>query len=111
LQKESVTLVDDLDGSDEPGTRTVRFSWDGRDLEIDLSRQHFLEMQESLRRYVDAARPAGRSRPVVVRRTAVSRDRAAAIRQWARERGIVIEDRGRIPARIATQWEQETGQL
>jgi len=109
LKKESVTLIDDLDGSDEPGVRTVQFGWDGHDLEIDLSREHFLEFQEAVRQYADAARPAGRSRPVRAR-TKPERDRSAQIRQWARDNGIAIDDRGRIPGTVVAQWEKrETG--
>lgn len=110
MRKESVTLIDDLDGSDE-SVRTVQFGWNGRDLEIDLSREHELEMLEAIRTYLSAARPAGRARPV--RRTSEGRNKAAAVRQWAQDQGISVQDRGRIPASIIRQYEnrQETGTL
>src|SRR5512143_950605 len=49
-----VELVDDLDGS--PAVATVRFGYDGRDYEIELSEEHAQELDELLAPYLEHAR-------------------------------------------------------
>lgn len=104
-----MTLEDDIDGTADPSVRTVAFSWDGTAYEVDLNGHHYLEMQALLRTYIDAGRLAGRSRPVRPRsRTAQERQNAAAVRKWARENGVAVDDRGRIPASVWEQYEKGT---
>ena len=100
-------FVDDIDGSEAEGT--VRFSLDGADYEIDLSVAHREELQKTLAPYVAHARKVGGTR----RRTRGGRQSASAIdshkaREWAKEQGIAIKDRGRIPADIVTQYREAT---
>lgn len=100
VQKVVVTLVDDIDGvaADE----TVQFSLDGVNYEIDLTTEHAAELREALATWIGHARRSG-GRKVSGRRTrpAGSRNNAGKIRQWARENGYTVSDRGRIPAEIA----------
>jgi Lsr2 len=42
-------------------------------------------------------------------RTAASQARSADLRAWANDQGIALSDRGRIPARIAQQYQAATG--
>jgi hypothetical protein len=105
-QRVNVLLVDDIDGSD--AAETIAFGLDGTRYEIDLNSGHARELREQLEPFVKAARrvspPAGRPRN---RRgdDAINKE----IRNWARERGLGVNDRGRIPAPIVAQYEAATG--
>ena len=109
-QKVNVLLVDDIDGSD--AKETIPFGLDGTHYEIDLNSDHAQELRGRLERYVKAARkvtvPAGRT--ARVRRTSDNDARNKEIRNWARDRGLDVNDRGRIPADIVAQYEAENGQ-
>jgi hypothetical protein len=112
-QKVQVLLVDDLDGGE--ATETVSFSLDGSSYEIDLSEKNATGLRDAFSKYVGAARKAGRaagggstsSRSSGRSRgssTAMDRDQAAAIRAWAKKKGLKVSDRGRIPASIIEQY-------
>lgn len=104
-QKIETLFVDDIDGSEAEGT--VRFSLDAADYEIDLSVEHREELQKTLAAYIAHARKTG-----AARRSARGRGPRAAdthkAREWAREQGIDIKDRGRVPAHILEQYRQAT---
>ncbi len=106
-QKVSVLLVDDIDGSD--ANETIPFGLDGTHYEIDLNSDHAQELRERLSRYVKAARKVtgSASRPARARRTTANDAKNKEIRNWARERGLDVNDRGRIPADIMAQYEAE----
>jgi hypothetical protein len=108
-QKVNVLLVDDIDGSD--AHETIPFGLDGTHYEIDLNSDHAQELRGQLSRYVKAARkvtgPA--ERPSRVRRATENDARNKEIRNWARERNLDVNDRGRIPADIVAQYETENG--
>lgn len=111
-QKVQVLLVDDIDGGE--ASETVGFALDGNNYEIDLSGKNATEMRDSFAKYVGAARKIGRSSSSSGRSgrrsggtsTAMDRDQAAAIRSWAKKRGLKVSDRGRIPATIIEQYNQ-----
>ena len=106
-QRVQVILVCDLHGDETAGTETLTFAVDGNSYEIDLCSEHAGEMRDSFARYVGAARRAGGR---AGRRTASSGRRrsrggdAAQIRAWARSQGLVVPQRGRIPAEIAERY-------
>jgi hypothetical protein len=100
-----VALEDDLDGG--PAAETLRFGIGGSEYEIDLSRKNATKFRKQLAVYVDHARGAGRGRRRPVR-TAASRQRSRGIREWAREQGIELSERGRIPASVVDQYEAAT---
>jgi len=109
-QKVQTLFIDDLDGSEAEGT--VRFGLDGVEYEIDLSAEHSRELRDALARYVGAARRVGGS----ARRPARSRRRGSAggpnpteVREWAKEQGIEVKDRGRVPAELVVKFKAATG--
>ncbi len=108
-QKVNVLLVDDIDGSD--AEETIQFGLDGTRYEIDLNSEHAKDLRGQLECYVKAARKvtgsAGRSAPV--RSTRANDARNKKLRNWARERDLDVNDRGRIPADIVAQYEAENG--
>jgi hypothetical protein len=108
-QKIQTLFIDDLDGGEAGGT--VRFGLDGTDYEIDLSEKHSEELHTALATYVDHARKVGgaaRRGPRGSRRAASSID-TTAVRVWAREQGIDIKERGRVPGDIVEQYRTAVG--
>jgi nucleoid-associated protein Lsr2 len=105
-----VELIDDLTG--DKADETVLFGIDGREFEIDLSRDHAGELRDNLARYLAKARKVGKLTAVSTttsKRTASgqrqSREQTAAIREWARANGHNVSDRGRIPLEVAKAFE------
>lgn len=97
-----VLLVDDIDGTGDDAT--VRFRLDGVAYAIDLSSGHVRELHDALAPFIAAARRVrrgsrspdywGYAAPPIRRH---SRAEVQAMRAWAREQGISICDRGRLP--------------
>jgi Lsr2 len=113
-QKVQVLLVDDIDGG--TAEETVTFSLDGVAYEIDLTAEHAAELRESFSRWVGHARKTGsgsrsgggrQSRGGgggQSRRSSSSGD-ATAIREWARQNGHEVSERGRISAEVRKAYE------
>ncbi|HEY0639984.1 MAG TPA: Lsr2 family protein [Pseudonocardiaceae bacterium] len=109
-QQTIVTLVDDLDGSE--ADQTVEFSLDGVSYEIDLSESNANKLRDALAGYVSHARRTGGRRRGAGRspgaaRPGVDREQNAAIREWARKRGMKVSDRGRIPAEVLEAYHRD----
>ena len=100
-------LVDDLDGT-EDGVETVRFSIDKHEYEIDLGAENAAMLRDKLERFVQAGHELRQSRRVVRQQVisgAVSKEQTQAIRHWARENGLQVSERGRIPANVREAFE------
>jgi Lsr2 len=106
-QKVTVELEDDLDGG--PADETVRFGFDGSDYEIDLSKRNAAKFRRQLEPYLEHARKTGRGQRRRPARTPSSRHHSGAVRTWAREQGIAVSERGRIPASVLDQYEIAVG--
>jgi hypothetical protein len=108
-QKIQTLFIDDIDGGEAEGT--VRFALDGSEYEIDLNAKHSEELRSALGKYVTHARKAGGT----TRRGSARGGRGpsivdtAAVRTWAREQGIDIKDRGRVPADIVAKYQASAG--
>ena len=105
-QRVTVALEDDLDGG--PADETVRFAFGGADYEIDLSKKNAAAFRKKLAPFVEHGRKAGRAQPRRASRTAASRQRSGDIRAWAKDHGIEVSERGRIPASVVEQYEAAT---
>ncbi len=105
-QKVTVALEDDLDGG--PAEETVRFGLDGSHYEVDLSAKNATVFRRQLAPFIDHARKAGRGPRRRTGRTASSRERSGGVRAWAKDQGIAVSDRGRIPASVVEQYEAAT---
>jgi hypothetical protein len=103
----TVVLEDDLDGG--PADETVRFGLDGVEYEIDLSKQHARTFRRELASFLVHARRAERERRRRPARSPSGRRRSGDIRAWAKDAGIQVSDRGRIPASVVTQYQAATG--
>jgi hypothetical protein len=105
-QKVTVALEDDLDGG--PAEETLRFRFDGADYEIDLSKKNAAKFRKQLSPFVEHARKAGRGQSRRSPRTAANRQRSGDVRAWAKEHGIAVSQRGRIPASVVEQYQAAT---
>lgn len=108
-QQIQTLFIDDLDGSEAQGT--VRFALDGAEYEIDLNEGHSKELRESLAKYVGHARKVGggsRRAPRGAARRAASID-TTVVRAWAKEQGIDIKERGRVPGDIVEKYRAAQG--
>jgi hypothetical protein len=110
-QKVTVALEDDLDGG--PADETVRFGFEGTDYEMDLSAKNARAFRAKLAPFVEHARKAGRGparkagRGPARRtsRTSAGRQRSGEVRAWAKDHGIAVSARGRIPASVIEQYQ------
>jgi hypothetical protein len=105
-RKITVALEDDLDGG--PADETVRFGLGGSRYEIDLSNKNAATFRRNLAPFIEHARKAARGQGRGPERTASSRERSESIRAWAKQAGIAVSDRGRIPARVVEQYQAAT---
>jgi nucleoid-associated protein Lsr2 len=102
-RKVLVRLVDDLDGLPSEGVATVTFSLDGVTYQIDLNQANASKLRDGLADYITAARRIGgrmKRGSAAGGRSAGSANDGPAIREWAREQGHELAERGRIPSHI-----------
>ncbi len=101
-QKVTIALEDDLTGG--PAVETVRFAFDGTGYEIDLNAKNGAAFRKQLAPYVEHARGPGRAPSRRSGRGAASRQRSGDIRAWAKQHGLAVSERGRIPASVVEQY-------
>ena len=104
----TVRFIDDLDGSEASGT--VSFGLDGRSYEIDLSDDNAAKLRNAPAPFVEAGRKTGgRGRTAMTDTPTLSsrREETHAIREWAREHGHKVADRGRIPTKVVEAYEKD----
>jgi hypothetical protein len=121
-QKVQVLLVCDLHDGDVEGTETVAFGLDGSSYEIDVCEDHAAQLRDAFAPFVGAARRAGRTAGgrasgaggAAGRRgrsssgSSASRggtEQVAAIREWARQNGHQVSERGRLSASLLAAYE------
>lgn len=101
-RKTTVMLEDDLGGG--AAAETLKFGIGGIDYEIDLSEQNATRFRTQLAPFVEHARKVRRQQRRGAR-TAASRRRSQEIREWARQRGIELAERGRIPDHVTAEYD------
>ena len=90
------------DLSGETPASTTQFSIDGQHYEIDLTDPESNELAETFAPYVTAGRKVGKTKSPGSKGGGPDN---AKVRDWAREAGYVINERGRIPGSIVTAYE------
>jgi len=106
-QKVKIILVDDLDAGS--ADETVRFGLDGTQYEIDLSTDNAKNLRAALKPYLDAGRKVG-GRTVRPRAAGSARsNEAAQIREWARNNGYTVSERGRVNSEIIEAYRAAQG--
>lgn len=95
-----VVRVDDLDGSDlGEGGKTISLAYQGAEYQLDLSDENAAQLEAVLQPYLSAAQRVGGRRRNDGQRRPPSPDNSA-VRQWAKENGHQVSDRGRISAEV-----------
>lgn len=98
-RKTQVILTDDVDGSE--ASQAVSFGLDGVAYEIDLNEVHAEQLREQFENWISSGRRVGGRRAAGSRRAASGDpERTARIREWARENGHEVSDRGRIAGSV-----------
>jgi hypothetical protein len=96
MKKVEVLLVDDIDGKTR-AEETVKFTYRGKTYEIDLNGENLAEFDGCMQRFVTNARGYGAGQ------NNDSQDKQG-IRNWARQQGIKVGSRGRIPATVLREY-------
>jgi hypothetical protein len=106
-QKHIVQLIDDIDGS--PATETIAFSLDGSAYEIDLNSVNAAKLREAFALFIGSGRRV--ARPVSGAKRAKSsnseKGQVAAIREWAKQNGFKIGEKGRIPSTVLEAYDAQ----
>jgi Lsr2 len=112
-----IRLVDDMDGTE--GAETIEFTWDGKQLVIDLNEANATWFRESMAPFVKAARlkPKPKTKPKTARpveagglsAVTVSSDEARMrrdkIRRWGRRNGFEVSNLSKIPQAVVDAYE------
>ena len=119
-QKIQVMLLCDLDDGNVEAAETLHFSLGKAGYEVDVCGKHAQQIRDSLEPFAAHARTHGYFEtgeadtgagfieswlPGYDRRAEAGRDQTAGIRTWAKERGIQVNDRGRIPVSVLKEYE------
>ncbi len=110
-RKEIIQYFDDLTGESlaDDAVKTIRFSYRGKNYVIDLSEDNAKEFDETMKRFVDAARPDAQASTSPQRRSRgaseATRNRNRIIRQWAKDQGIEVADRGALSKDVIARYE------
>lgn len=92
------TLVDDIDGTE--AAETVTFAIDGKQFEIDLSTDNAAKIRGEFEAWAKSARRIGAATRRPARTSRGGRADLNTVREWARQNGHQVSDRGRVPAAI-----------
>lgn len=101
-RKTYVELIDDTNG--EKADESVTFGLDGVSYEIDLTEENARVLRDELSRWVDSARRVAGRKMRGTGASAGSNSDTAKIREWAREQGKQVSDRGRIAKEIRDEY-------
>lgn len=111
-------VVDDLTGDPIPAGEgeSIDFTFNGITYHLDLTKANAADFREAISPYLKAATRvpvSGKKTAGTPRRTGrTSNTKAAgqfdnqAVRQWAREAGYQVSDRGRVPAAVLEAYRQ-----
>lgn len=98
-----VVLTDDIDGT--PADETVEFALDGTDYEIELNSDNAAKFREVLEPYISKARRVSGSRASKKKAT-TSRFDPVKVRDWARDNGFEVSERGRLSSEVIEAYEK-----
>ena len=105
-QKVQITLLCDLDDGNAEADETLHFSLGDTTYEVDVCGKHAQQIRDGLQPFVAHARKTSSANSSRRRqRTAAGRDQTASVRSWAKDHGIQVNDRGRIPASVVKEYE------
>ncbi|WOP17254.1 Lsr2 family protein [Raineyella sp. LH-20] len=108
-RRTQIILEDDVDQT--PAEHEVSFTFEGVSYEIDLNAEHYAELQEAVAPWISHARRISGRRAVRRPGSAAAPKEsegpsATDIREWAKEQGIDVSARGRVPANVRAAYEE-----
>ena len=105
-QETRIYFTDDLTGKEIPEdqARTVRFTYDGVEYELDLSADSATKLDEALQPFVGSARRVSGRSSSKPRSNNPAGTSLAEIREWAKANGHIFSDRGRISADVLSAY-------
>ena len=95
-----VVITDDIDGGE--AHETIAFGLDGSSLEIDLNKLNAAQFRKTVAPYIEHGRRVSRARAAP---PAPDRGRSSDVREWAKQQGIKVSERGRIPASVVADYQ------
>lgn len=98
-----VIYTDDYDGTESPDVETRHFSLGTDHYSLDLSYENWQDLRDSLKKYTNIS-----SRTALPLKKSSPAHDTTAIRQWAKDHGIPVKDRGKIPDDIIRHYEEDT---
>ncbi|MGC9540550.1 histone-like nucleoid-structuring protein Lsr2 [Streptomyces sp. UG1] len=107
MAKQVITLItDDISGETGDDVSAHTFSVDGVFYEIDLGADNYDKLLEVLSPYIRSGRKTGAAakRGPVRRRAAEVGPDPATVRAWAKEQGIAVSPRGRVPKDVIEKY-------
>ncbi|WP_448852577.1 histone-like nucleoid-structuring protein Lsr2 [Corynebacterium sp. 335C] len=111
-RKEIIQYFDDMTGESlaDDAVETIRFSYRGRNYVIDLSKGNAEKFDEALKPFIDAARVDAQAPAKAPQRKSrgadeATRNRNRIIRQWAKDQGLDVADRGALSKDIIAKYE------
>jgi hypothetical protein len=103
-QKVTTTFTDDVDSEREATNLKVPFSFDGVAYEIDVDDEHYQQMKDQFGYWASfATKVGGRKRQSGT--SAGNKTNAGLAREWLRNQGEDLPDRGRIPKLLMARYE------
>lgn len=107
-QRMQVLLVDDVDGGE--AQESVLFGLDGVSYEIDLSEANAQKLRTDLATWIGHGRRVGGRRsggggPSARNSSRARRPDLGQVREWARQHGHQVSDRGRISADVQAAYD------
>lgn len=106
-QKIVTIYTDDLTGEESSEAATHELVIDGVAYQIDLAPDSYDQLMEAVNPFLKAGRRVRGSRPKASSsRAAGGNTRSADIRVWAKEEGLEVNNRGRVPAEIREAYEK-----
>ncbi len=121
-QKVQVMVVCDVHDDEVEGAETVSFGLDGTSYEVDVCEEHAATLRDAFAPFVGAARRAGRGEQGQQKRggrgrrsssdgggsgrgSGSNKERTQAIRDWARENGYKVSERGRLSGEVVAAYD------
>lgn len=102
-QRVRIELTDDIDGT--PADETITFSLDGVTYDVDLTSANAEQLREALAPYVAAGRRVGGRQSRRGKGASSSGPSANEIRQWARDKGMEVSERGRVSDQVKSAYQ------
>jgi hypothetical protein len=99
----TVALEDDLHGG--PADETVRLGYDGTDYETDLTEKNARAFRQQLAPFAGHAARLAVGRHPGLRGPRQAGSAVATSGHWAKDHGIAVSTRGRIPASVMEKYQ------